>query len=134
MPVSYSKVANGSISPSRFVRLDTTADGKVLQSGAGERIFGISQEGTRNVPGSGLGMDDGFAAKIGENIRIYGPGDMGAMLELGGTVVVGARLKADANGAGVSTTTADDEIGAIAIVAGTSGQVVPVQLVEPDKL
>lgn len=129
---SYTKVAGGNVAPSRFVKLDVSNKGKVLQAGAGEMVFGISQEGTRNIPYSTL--DDGFAAIAGENLRIYGPGDNGMMLELGGTVAVGDRLKSDANGKGVATTTANDEVGAIALAAGASGDLVPVNPVYPTKL
>lgn len=123
---SFTKTANGNIAPSRFVRLDTTADGRVVQAGAGEKIYGISQPGTRRASYSSL--DDGYCAIVGESLQIYGPGsDKDVMLELGGTVSAGDRLKSDADGKGVVTTTSGNEVGAIAQVGGTSGQLIPVQ-------
>src|SRR5262245_35890162 len=129
---SYTKVANGNIPPSRFVKLDTTAEGRVLLCGAGERVYGVSQPGTRNAPYSSL--DDGFAAIAGENLQIYGPGDKDIPLELGGTVTIGARLKSDVSGRAVATTTNLDEYGAIAMASGTSNQLIPVQVVEPTQV
>jgi hypothetical protein len=129
---SRTKVSTGNIAPSRFVKLSTTLDGKCTQAGAGEKIFGISQQGTRNTPYGSL--DDGYAAIAGENLQIYGPGDDGAVLELGGTVAAGDRLKSDANGKGVTTVTNLDEVGAVAMVAGTSGQLVPVQPIYPAQI
>jgi hypothetical protein len=73
---AHSRQANGNIAPSRFVKLDTSADGKVLQCGASATImpYGISGPGTRNPPYSSL--DDGYHAIAGENCLIYGtPGE-----------------------------------------------------------
>jgi hypothetical protein len=121
---SYSKVANGNVSPARFVYLDSSADGKVLQaSAATQKLFGISQAGTRRAPYSGL--DDGYAAIAGENLQVYGLGEQ-CMLELAGTVAPGDRLTATSGGKGIKTTTNLDEYGAIAQAAGSSGQLVPV--------
>lgn len=121
---AFSRVANGSISPSRFVKLDTTADGKVLQAGAGDQVFGVAQPGERNVPYSSL--QDGFAAKAGENINVYGPPER-CLLELGGSVTRGSRLKSDSTGAGV-TASATDESGAIALASGVSGDLIEVEV------
>lgn len=129
---NHTKVATGNITMSRFVKLSTTLDGKCTQAGTGEKIFGISQQGSRNTPYGAL--DDGFAAIAGENVQIYGPGDDGAVLELGGTVAAFDRLKSDTNGKGVVTVTNLDEYGAIALVAGTSGQLIPVQPVYPSQI
>ena len=129
---SFTKVANGNITPARFVKLDVTADGRVLQAGAGEQIYGISQAGTRNTPYSTL--DDGFAAIAGENLKIFGPPDKEIMLELGGTVVRGDRLKSDASGRGLATVIALDEVGAIAAASGVLGELIPVQCIPPAKL
>lgn len=129
---SFSKVAAGSISPSRFVKTAGQADGKCAQCGAGDQIYGISQTGTRNTPYGSL--DDGFAAIAGENVRIYGPPQKDVMLQVAGTVFDGDRLKSDANGMGVTTTTANDEVGAIASANGVAYQLIPVQCIGPQKL
>lgn len=110
--------AGGNIAPSRFVILDTTSDKVVTQAGAGGITIGISQMGTRRTPLTGL--DDGYAAISGDDLQVFCTGSH-TLLELGGTVTPGARLKADADGKGVATTTNLDEWGAIALENGVSG-------------
>lgn len=118
----FPMIANGNIAPSRFLKQDTTVDNKCLQAGAGNKLIGVSQRGTRNTPYSTL--EDGFCAIAGEDLQIYGPEET-CLLELGGTVAAGDRLKADANGKGV-TAASGDEYGAIAGQAGTSGKLIEV--------
>ena len=125
-----SKLANGNITPSRFVKLDATVDGRVLLCGAGEQTFGVSQEGSRRAPLTG--WDDGFAAIAGEGLRVYAaPEDRECFLEVAGTTAVGDKLKSDANGLGVVTTTANDSIGGIAEEAATANQLCRVRLLMP---
>lgn len=121
-----SAVASGNIAPSRFVKDDTAADGKVAVCGAGDKIRGVSQAGTRRAPYSSL--DDGYAAIAGEEVGVFGATEL-CYLELGGTVANGDRLKASTLGVGVATTTNLDEWGAIAQSAGTSGQLIQVLVV-----
>jgi hypothetical protein len=118
--------ANGNITMSRFVRIDTSGDGLVVQAGTGEKCFGVSQAGSRRVPYSSL--DDGYAAIAGEDLEVFGIGEE-CWLEIGGTVTVGDRLKSDTDGKGVTTTTNLDEWGAVARQAGTSGQLIRVQVI-----
>lgn len=118
--MSMSFVANGNITPMRFVKLDTTADQKVLQSGAGDKCFGIAQEGTRYLPGFG-NLDDGFRAIAGENVMVYTEPDE-CWLEIGaGGVTAGDRIKSDASGKGVTTAVNDDEFGALALQTVANG-------------
>lgn len=119
-------VANGNIAPSRFVKLDTTAVGKVLQSGAGEKTYGISQEGTRNPPYPSL--DDGYAAIAGENLNVYTE-PQECWLQIGsGGCTVDDWLKADADGKGVTTTTETDNAGAVALETGLENQLIRVRV------
>lgn len=127
---SYTKVANGNIAPSRFVKLDSTADNRALQCGANEAPWGISQPSTRRLALSG--WDDGYAAIAGEMLTIAGPGDDEALLELGGTVAHGDHLKSDANGKGVAGNANLDKVGAIALQAGTSGKLIRVKPIRFD--
>lgn len=116
---SPSFIANGTILPSRFVRLDSVApkDHAVIQSVAGSLSIGVSQEGTRDAGGvAGAGTD---AASANETIHVYGPGDV-CLLEVGAAVAVGARLKSDANGKGIAVAAAGDHYGAIALEAGAA--------------
>lgn len=127
---SFSKLPGGNVRPSRFVKLQ--ADNTVVESGAGEEIWGISQPSTRRAPLAG--WDDGFAGVSGDGaINIFGPGDDEAPLELGGTVAAGDHIKSGAGGVGVAATVDKDKVGAIALRAGTSGQIIPVKPIRFDK-
>lgn len=123
---SYTKVANGNISPSRFVILGS-GDKVTQASAATTRLYGISGMGTRNTPLSPL--DDGYHAIADENCMIYGPPEKDVILELGGTVTAGASLTSDASGKGVATTAGTDFVGAVAMEAGVSGDLIRVQVV-----
>lgn len=122
-PQSFSMVAGGIIRPSRFVKLSTTDEGRVLEADAGNKVFGVSEEGTRKVPLTGL--DDGYAAIEGESLRVYGLGAR-CYLELGGTVTRGDRLKSDADGKAVTASADTEEYGAIALNGGVSGDLIRV--------
>ena len=128
---SGTKVANGNIAPSRFVKQDTTAGVKdrVLQAGAGDIIYGVSGKGVRNAPWSAL--DDGYIAIAGENVMCYVFPEKDCVLELGGTVTQGDRLKSDSSGKGVVTTTTGQEVGARAEQSGASGDLIRVTLISP---
>lgn len=132
---SFTRVANGDIAPCRFVKLDTTADGRVLAAGAGDRPFGISQKATHNIAMSGGGFtqtDDGLAAKAGEMLNIHGQVGETCLLELGGTVTRGDLLKPGSAGVGVTGNTDKDKSGAEALASGVSGQLIPVKILRID--
>lgn len=119
-------IADGNIAPMCFVKASgASGDNRCLQAGAGDPIIGISQQQQRNAPWGPL--QDGYAAKQGEQLRVFGLGEVTWLL-VGGTVAVGNRLKSDANGKGIATTADGDEYGAIALEAGTSGQQIRVQV------
>lgn len=119
-------VSAGNIAPHRFVKQSTAADNKCAQCGANDIPVGISQRGTRNAPLTG--WDDGYAAIAGESLQIYGLKET-CMLELGGTVTRGARLKSDADGKGVTASQGSgDNYGAIAGQSGTAGTLIEVQV------
>lgn len=125
---SYSRIAAESILPSRFVKQSTTAVGRVMQATAGDRIYGVSQPGTRRASGD-IAMDDGYAALVDENLMVYGPPDKDVYLEIGGQVRINDRLESDALGRGVSTTTSGDPVGAVAMQSGALNDIIRVQLV-----
>lgn len=118
-----SYMAEGDIRPSRFVKLGS-ADGKVLEADAGERIIGISQAGTNKSPYTD---SSGLAAVAGDPIMVYGDGEE-CLLEFGGTIAHAARIKSDADGKGVTAATDKDQYGAIAKAAGVSGELIMVQV------
>ncbi len=121
---SFSMKASGNIAPSRFVKQTVTADGEVTQAGTGERIFGVSHEGVRRIPGL---LDDGFAAIAGEDLKVYGDNDE-CLLEIVATVAPGDRLKSDTDGKGTPVASNNDEWGATAKVAGVSGRLIRVEV------
>jgi len=117
--------ANGTIAPSRLIKIDTTGDGLALQAGAGDKCLGISQSGMKRAPGL-PGSDTAIAAEAGDPVQVYALGDV-AMLTLGGTVARGDYLKSDATGRGV-TASSGDEVGAVALQSGTVGTLSLVQV------
>jgi hypothetical protein len=122
MPASA--IASAAIYPCRFVIKDTTDSGQVTQSGANGRVYGISQRDTRRTP---YVETLGRAAIAGEPVGVYLENEE-CLLELGGTVTAGDYLKSDADGKGVTSSTDLDDVGARAIVSGTSGQQIRVQV------
>lgn len=128
----YNKIANGDINPCRFVKLDTSAPGRVLEATAGSRVYGISGADHRFAPYTPL--DDSLHRKVNEPCVIYGPGDSKCQLEIGGTVTAGDRIKVTTGGKGITTTSGGDEIGAIAETSGINGDLIWVTPVEPDQL
>ena len=118
-------VAAGNITPMSFLVQTTTADNKYqLASGTSVPIVGISGKGTRYPPYATL--DDGYIAVAGENFQIFMPPDREAELQLGGTVAAGDLLTSDGSGFGITTTTTAQQIGARALQAGVSGQIITV--------
>jgi hypothetical protein len=130
-------VANENIRPSRFVKLDTTsgATGKVLQAGAGDNVYGVSQQWTRNAPLTGL--DDGYAAIAGENVRVYTAADPAdePYIEVDAAYVQGTLLKPSTNGIATSTVTNLDIAGAVLLEQSTAAnQLVKCRVIAPYNL
>lgn len=119
-------VAGGNISPSRFVMPSSTNENECLQATADARTIGISQRGTRNPPIAGL--DDGLAAVAGEQLQIFGPGEV-AMLEIGAAVTPGTFLRSDANGRGIPVATAGQWYGARALQGGAANDFIQVLVI-----
>lgn len=128
MPQTYK--AGGNINPARFVKF--SADKTVVLCGAGEKPCGISAPWSRRLPAETdsplYGIDDGYTAISGENVTVYTSGDKDVVLELGGTVTYGQRVKSDASGAGVAASTDKDQYGAITPIGGASGELVYVNV------
>lgn len=128
MAGSYSRKPNGNVVASTFVKLDASNTALVLAAGSGDQPYGIAGPYTRRIA-----LDDYDTNYIGiagdPAILIYGPGDPGVFLRLGGTVAHGDFLKPDASGYGVKADTDKDKYGARALAAGVSGELVPVEVV-----
>ncbi len=110
-------VATGNITQSRFVKLDSGVTGHVAQAGAGDSPIGVSVQGTRNP--SYPGLQDGFAAVSGENIRVYLSNEE-CMIEVDAAYNPGQLLKPSTGGIATASN-ADGEIyGAILLDAATA--------------
>lgn len=122
-------MAKGIIRPCRFVKLDPTNPHGALECDANDIPIGISYDGTNKPPLEGL-VTTAYAAEDGQAISIYGEGDI-CLLECGGDVVTGNRLKSDADGKGVpiaTTGTTIQQFGARALENGAAGTLVRVQI------
>lgn len=123
-------LSGGDIYPCRFVKRSAAADFNFLQAGANDAIRGISQNGTNTAPIPDVTSDK--AATSGQQLRVHTEPETGVLLELGGTVVAGDRLKADTDGKGVSIATSGttpQRYGAIANQGGDAGDKISVDVV-----
>lgn len=124
-------VAGGNILPSRFVKVSTAADNTVLQStdgagSAGDRVCGVSQEGGREPPLPSVTTM--YAGQAGDNILVYG-NTQTCLLTIGsGGCTRGDRLKSDANGKGITASTAGNNYGAIALRSALENELVEVEV------
>lgn len=116
---SPSFIAKGDIPPSRFVKI--SADHGVVICGAGDEAVGVSHEGTREAPITGITP---LAAKEGESCQVY-TDTWPCEVVAGGTITAGAKLKPDANGAAVAAANGD-VYSAIARAGAASGERVKV--------
>lgn len=122
-------VAGGNINPCRFVKMSTTEDDTGLEADANEAPIGISHDSGRYAPLNDL-ITTNYHAIDGDPITLYGDGDQ-CLLELGGSVTRGGYLKSDADGKGVAvatTGTTIQQIGAVALESGSSGEKIRVQV------
>lgn len=127
-PGSTSLRATGNIYPSRFVKLDTSADSSVAQCGNDGKAFGISAEFKKGAP---ITNAVAYAAESGDDLAVYTEGEI-CLLEYGGTVTRGDYLRSDANGKGVAIDTLYNHpqiIGAEALQSGSTGTLGRVKIV-----
>lgn len=109
-------VSVGSILPSRFVKLASGLTGGVAQAGAGDAPIGVSQQGTRNP--SYPGLQDGYAATSGENIRVYMAQEE-CMIEVDAAYNPGVLLKPGTDGIATQASASGNIYGAILLDAST---------------
>lgn len=111
-------VANGTIQPSRFVKVDSTSENAVIQAAAStDKLVGISQEWSKAAPIPGATSE---AADQGDSVKVYGVTDVCLLQSTTAGWTAGDRLTTDANGNGV-TAGSTDEYGAVALTT-LSGQ------------
>jgi hypothetical protein len=124
-----SLVANGNVTPSSIVILDSTAPGRgILASSATATVlWGISQEGQWRTAWAAL--QDGFCAIKGSNFNVFINPDTQCLLKIGGTVTAGDYLTSDANGLGITTTTTGNWVIAQALASGVANDLITVKLV-----
>lgn len=126
MPLSAR--ANGTIRVSRFVKIDAADNFSIKECDANERVFGISQAGSRVAPIPEVTTDPPEAAQSGESCMVHLPGEDGStpLLRIGsGGCTAGGYLKADADGNGVAideTAGNKEEVGAIALETRLEGE------------
>lgn len=114
---SPSFIARGDVEPSVFVKQDGATDNGIVQSVADDESIGISHEGTREAPVEGITP---LAAKDGESCMVYTDGWTCEVIAAG-VIAPGAKLKPNADGHAIATTTAGDVYSAIARSAGAAG-------------
>jgi len=125
--LGFTGIAAGDVYPARFVK-KTANDWEFAQAGANEPIFGISQIGTNKAPIPDVTSDK--AAEAGQSCRIHKEGER-CLLQLGGTVAAGDRLKADTDGKGVAIATSGttpQRYGAIALQGGSANEFIEVEV------
>lgn len=124
-------MANGTIVRCRFVKMDPTANHKVIQCAAvNDFIIGIAGDEARTAPTPDVGIDPYQIAQSGEPVDVH-TNTSECTLEIGtGGVLAGDRITSDANGKGVKNpkTGHPPRIGAIALTAASAGELALVQV------
>lgn len=122
-------VAGGSITVSSFVKLSTAADNTVLLAGSNDPVIGVSSEGAQDAPISGASVT---AAESGDSLRVYPIGSVCTLTLGSGGATRAGELIADSAGLGVArstTSTAIQNVGAIALESGSAGEKIKVMVV-----
>lgn len=123
---SHAYVADGNITPSRFVKNSSTQS-RVVQAGAGNVCVGVSQPGKRRPPGTAA--DDGYAAVQDEMIQVYQFGETDVPLTAGDTIALGDRLKSDSSGRGVPAAAGDAAYAVALEATSVTGAIIKVLLI-----
>lgn len=120
-------IAAGDVNPSRFVAAGISLDFAVVQAAASDFPVGVSSAGSRRPQMGQFGAAgvSTLAAASGSPLDVYGEGEE-CSLELGGTVTAGDYLKPTTGGKGITGTLGTDKVGAQALQAGVSGDIIRV--------
>lgn len=134
---AFSRVASGSILPSRFVaQAGGTGNDFYVRAvtSTNDIPVAISTESTYRDPGVAAfyGAASFPAGVDGLSLRVYASGGDPdtCLLEAGGTVNPGDYIKTDNVGRGVTATPATDNIYARALTGGTTGSLIRVNIVD----
>lgn len=123
--------AGGNIDTASFVKVSTADENTCLQAGDNERVIGISQMGTKYPQGL-AGLSNTNAAETGDEVALFGLGDICRLRAGTGGFGSGDMLKSDTNGDGVpvaTTGTTLQWVGAVAIEDAAAGELGRVQIV-----
>ena len=131
-------VASGNISPARFVKI--SGEFSVAQSGAGEEIIGVAQEGSLAPPGIAEalgGSQTYYAATSGKTLKVFGLGDVcvvtvGPTPSGGQNIAAGDKVKSDSQGRAIKASSGDN-CGGIALQGALEGEKLLIQ-VNPHKV
>lgn len=123
--------SGGNITTSSFVKVSTAAEHTALQCGDNEAPIGVSQIGTKYPQGL-AGLSNTYAAEAGDEIQLFGLGDICRIRAGAGGFTKGAWLKSDSSGDAVlaaTTGTTLQWVGAIALEDASQGELGRVQIV-----
>lgn len=121
MAASPNFLSSGNTQPSTIVTDVGQAENTVIQcSSSSIPVIGIAQEGTFFAPG--VTGSDSYAAHDGQELRVYGIGEVGLCVS-NTTITAGATIKPASNGFGTPVTSADS-VGCFTVgraLEGTTG-------------
>lgn len=130
MPGAINYQAGGTIGPARFVMANYPIDYQVKTADGTQPIFGVTQMGCLNPPGT-PGFDANVAATSGQYIGVFQDEAFDeCLLYLGASCTGGQLLKSDSNGLGVPlniSSTSAQYVGAEARQTGVSGDLIKVR-------
>lgn len=117
--------AGGTIAPSVFVKMDSTAF-QVIQADSGNALIGVMQEGQRDPPGT-TGADAAVAATSGDKatFHIYQTGDK-CRVRVIAAVTAGQAVKASTGGKGIAHTSGAANIGGFALTSANADELVEI--------
>lgn len=122
-------LANGTIYPNRFCKMDTSAAFCAIQAGNNDPSIGVAMPGTNAFPDGALSAAIP-AAIAGQAVTITGPLSQ-VQVQLGGTVPVGSFLKSDANGKAVVANVGDN-LAAYTWASGVADDLIQCVLLPPE--
>lgn len=123
-------MANGTIVRCRFVKMDPTANHKVIQCAVtNDVMIGVAGDEARTAPTSDVGISPYQVAQAGEMVNVH-PNTGECLLECSGGWKAGDRLTSTSSGLGITNpkTGAPPHIGAIALTAANDGELGLVQV------
>lgn len=116
-------MAGGNISPSRFVMMDTDPN-QCIQATDNAETIGVTHDSTNYAPLSDQTVSE-YAAKDGQNVRLFGDGDV-CLITAAEALSVGDEVKADGDGkaqAIATTGTTNQQVAAVMLEAASAEDV-----------